>query len=46
MGGPVGCIEIRLRDLPDMNYLSTDMEGDINVPRGEVLFRGPVIMKG
>lgn len=46
VGGPVMNTEIRLLDLPDMNYLSTDMENGINVPRGEVLFRGPGIMKG
>jgi len=41
VGGPVANVKIRLRDIPEMSYLSTD-----NPPRGEVCFWGPSIMKG
>jgi len=41
VGGPVANVKIRLRDIPEMNYLHTD-----NPPKGEVCFWGPSIMKG
>ena len=41
VGGPLQCVKIKLRDLPEMGYMSTD-----NPPRGEVCFWGPSIMKG
>jgi long-chain acyl-CoA synthetase len=40
-GGPVANVKLRLKDLPEMNYLSSD-----NPPRGEVLMAGSSIMKG
>lgn len=41
VGGPVANCKIRLRDIPEMNYLHTQ-----DPPRGEVCFWGPAIMKG
>jgi len=39
VGGPVFNVKLRLRDIPEMNYLSTN-----DPPRGEVCFWGPSIM--
>lgn len=43
--GPCGAIaattEMRLREIPEMNYYSTDKGG----PRGELLLRGPQVFK-
>lgn len=41
VGGPVANVKIRLRDIPEMQYLSTN-----DPPKGEVCFWGPSIMKG
>ncbi|OLY80138.1 Fatty acyl-CoA synthetase A [Smittium mucronatum] len=40
-GIPADGMEVRLRDVPDMEYLVTDLP----CPRGEVLLRGPTIFK-
>ena len=37
-GAPGTLILIRLKDVPEMGYLTTD-----NPPRGEVCFKGPTI---
>ena len=41
VGGPNTCIRIRLKDIPEMQYLHTDPN-----PRGEVCYQGNSIFKG
>ena len=40
VGGPIPCNKIRLRDCPELGYLSTD-----NPPRGEIQLKGTNIFK-
>lgn len=42
MGGPLPCIKMRLADLPEMDYFSTDKP----FPRGEICFKGPSVTPG
>jgi len=41
VGGPLQNVKLRLRDIPEMDYLHTN-----DPPKGEVCFWGPSIMKG
>ena len=41
VGGVFPCVKARLRDVPDMGYLTTD-----NPPRGEICFKGANVFKG
>jgi len=40
-GAILSCIEMKLVDVPDMNYFSSH-----NPPRGEICFRGPSVSQG
>ena len=42
LGGPLSCSKLKLRDLPDLGYLSTDEP----YPRGEVCLKGLSVFKG
>jgi long-chain acyl-CoA synthetase len=42
IGGPLGCVKWRIKDLPEMQYLSTDKP----YPRGELCMKGSTITSG
>ena len=48
VGGVCNTLELKLVDLPDINYLSTDVNPKTGVPepRGEICSRGPFILRG
>ena len=48
IGGVCNTLELKLVDLPDINYLSTDVNPKTGIPepKGEVCSRGPFILKG
>jgi len=41
VGGPVANVKAKLRDIPEMGYLSTN-----NPPKGEIMLKGSSIMPG
>jgi len=42
VGSPAPCMEIRLEEIPEMNYFATDVDSEgRNCPRGEICFRAP-----
>ena len=49
-GPPFVCMEMKLVDVPEMEYFIADQgqwEGEvINIPRGELLMRGPAVFQG
>ena len=48
LGGPGWNSEIKLVDVPDLDYFSTDVDPQTGVshPRGELCVRGPLLFKG
>ncbi len=42
VGGPLGCVKWRLKDVPEMQYLSSDKP----YPRGELCMKGSTITSG
>ncbi len=46
IGSPMADIEAKVVDVPEMNYLSTDMTDGKPTPRGELWVRGPVVTRG
>lgn len=42
VGGPLRCVKWRIKDIPEMNYLSTDKP----YPRGEICMQGNTITAG
>lgn len=50
IGVPTVSCEVRLKDVPEMNYLNTDTcivdEKELSIPRGEIQIRGEVVFKG
>ena len=48
LGGPGYSAELKLVDLPDLDYKSTDVDPETGKwrPRGELCVRGPILFKG
>jgi len=48
VGGPYPCCYVKLVDVPDMHYLTTDIcaETGVSMPRGEICFKGPSVFSG
>jgi len=47
VGGPLPCVELKVVDVPEMNYTSKDRNAfGVLAPRGEICMRGPPVFKG
>lgn len=46
LGPPMTCNQAKIQDVPEMNYLSTDMMDGVNIPRGELCVKGTNITRG
>jgi long-chain acyl-CoA synthetase len=47
VGGPLPSVEVKLQDIPEMNYTTKSRDTDMNVtPCGEICFRGPTLFSG
>ena len=46
VGGPVRCVEMKLVDVPQMNYFATDELDGVPHPRGEICCRGRAVIPG
>lgn len=46
VGVPLVCNEIKLVDVPDMNYTAKDIVDGVPCPRGEICFRGSNVFQG
>jgi long-chain acyl-CoA synthetase len=47
VGGPTPACEIKLQDIPEMNYTSKSRDADLTIaPCGEVCYRGPLLFSG
>ena len=42
VGGPLACVKWRLKDVPEMQYLTTDKP----YPRDELCMKGPTVFSG
>jgi long-chain acyl-CoA synthetase len=45
-GGPIRSAEIKLVEIPSMNYYISDTEDGVSMPRGEVWIRGASVVSG
>ena len=46
VGGPARAVELKLIDVPEMNYFTDNVKDGVSLPEGEVCFRGPTVFKG
>jgi len=46
IGGPIPSCEVKLKDVSEMKYFSTDMEDGKPMPRGEIMSKGNNLFKG
>lgn len=46
VGGPLSCSDIKVMEVPDLDYFPGDVIEGIQMPRGEVCIKGPIVFKG